>query len=158
MLESRSFTADEALQGKLIDFVAPNLPRWSGAGRPDGPAGATGRVTVRTAGAEVRRLEVSPLRELLGVLADPNIAYILLRPGLAGAVLRADPSGRDAARRGGGDLSDPRASMGCRCCRSTTPGLALIVLAVVFFILEIKITSYGMLTVAGVDLAWCWAR
>ena len=45
---------------------------------------AEGKVTVRTAGAEVRRFEMSPMRELLGVLADPNIAYLLLGLGWLG--------------------------------------------------------------------------
>lgn len=149
VVQSRSFTAQEALDAKLIDFVAPNLQAVVQA--LDGRTVHRGEaaVTVRTAGAEVRRFKVSPLRELLGVLADPNIAYILFGLGWLGLLF---------------ELMHPGAILpgvvGAVCLilgfygLSVLPvnyaGLGLIVLAIIFFILEIKVTSYGMLTVAGV--------
>ncbi len=149
VVQSRSFSAQEALDSKLIDFVAPNLQAVVKAldGRTIQRGGQA--VTVHTAGAEVRRFEVSPLRELLGVLADPNISYLLFGLGLLGLLF---------------ELTHPGAILpgvvGAVCLilgfygMSVLPvnyaGMGLIVLAIIFFILEIKITSYGMLTVAGV--------
>lgn len=149
VVQSRSFSAQEALDAKLIDFVAPNLQAVVKAmnGRSVRQNGQA--VTVHTAGAEVRRFEVSPLRELLGVLADPNIAYILFGLGWLGLLF---------------ELMHPGAVLpgvvGAVCLilgfygMSVLPvnyaGMGLIVLAIIFFILEIKVTSYGMLTVAGV--------
>src|SRR5215208_2047592 len=61
VLQSRSFSAQEALDGKLIDVLAPNVPALVKA--LDGRVLRQGdkQVTIRTAGAQVRRFEVSPL-------------------------------------------------------------------------------------------------
>ena len=149
VLESRSFTAQEALDAKLIDFVAPNLRALVNSLEGRTVNRGEAKVTVRTAGTEVRRFEVSPMRELLGVLADPNIAYLLFGLGWLGILF---------------ELTHPGAIfpgvVGAVCLilgfygMSVLPvnyaGMGLIVLAIVFFILEIKVTSYGMLTVAGI--------
>src|SRR4051812_6742664 len=78
VVQSRSFTADEALAAHLIDLVAPSLPRFLAA--IDGRTVKKGEaaIVLHTAAAPVERLEMSPLRRLLGAVADPNIAYLLL--------------------------------------------------------------------------------
>jgi membrane-bound serine protease (ClpP class) len=149
VVDSRSFTAEEALQGKLIDLVAPSLPRLLQA--VDGRQVRRGEriVTLRTAGAAVRTLELSPFRRFLAVLADPNIAYILLTLGALGIYF---------------ELMNPGAVLpgvvGGIClllgfyALSVLPvnyaGLGLLLLALIFFIAEVKVVSHGMLTVAGV--------
>jgi membrane-bound serine protease (ClpP class) len=149
VVKSRSFTAHEALQGKLIDLVAPNLPALVRAleGRAVKRGEAT--VTIRTAGSEVRRFEISPLRELLGVLADPNVTYILFGLGWLGLLFELMHPG--AVLPGVvGAICLILSFYGLSVLPVNYAGLALIFLAVIFFILEIKVTSYGMLTVAGV--------
>lgn len=149
VMKSRSFTADEALQNKLIDFIAPNLASLvrSLDGRTVRRAGAV--VPVRTAGTEVKRFEISPLRELLGVLADPNITYILFGLGWLGLFFELTHPG--AVLPGVvGAICLILSFYGLSVLPVNYAGLALIILAIIFFILEIKITSYGMLTVAGV--------
>jgi membrane-bound serine protease (ClpP class) len=149
VVESRSYTAHEALEGKLIDAVAPSLPALLRQidGRPVRKGERS--VTLRTARAEIVEVEVSPFRKILGVIADPNIAYILLTLGFLGLYF---------------ELMNPGAILpgvvGAVClilaffALSVLPvnyaGVALILLAIVLFIAEIKVTSYGMLTVAGV--------
>lgn len=159
VVESRSYSADEALAGRLIDLVAPNLPELLRAidGRTvrRGAAGNAGGtpVVLRTAGAPVRELEASAWRDLLGVIAHPNVAYILLTLGGLGLYF---------------ELMNPGAVLpgvvGAIClvlaffALSVLPfnqaGVALILLALLFFIAEIKVTSYGLLSVAG---AFCLA-
>ncbi|HEX9940805.1 MAG TPA: nodulation protein NfeD [Thermoanaerobaculia bacterium] len=149
VLQSRSYTAQEALAGKLIDLIAPNLPGLVKA--LDGRAVKRGEVAVaiRTAGAEVRRFEISPLREFLGVLADPNVTYILFGLGWLGLLFELMHPG--AVLPGVvGAICLILSFYGLSVLPVNYAGLALIVLAIIFFILEIKITSYGMLTVAGV--------
>ena len=109
-------------------------------------------VTVRTAGAEVRRFEVSPMRELLGVLADPNIAYILLGLGWLGLLFELMPPGRHLPGVVGA-VCLILGFYGMSVLPVNYAGMGLIFLAIVFFILEIKVTSYGMLTVAGIVCA-----
>ncbi len=149
VVKSRSFTAHEALEGKLIDLVSPNLTSLVRAldGRPVKRGETT--APIRTAGAEVRRFEISPLRELLGVLADPNVTYILFGLGWLGLMFELMHPG--AVLPGVvGAICLVLSFYGLSVLPVNYAGLALIFLAVIFFILEIKITSYGMLTVAGV--------
>jgi membrane-bound serine protease (ClpP class) len=149
VVESRSFTAQEALEGKLIDLVAPDLPALVKA--LDGRAVKRGEavVTLRTAGSPVKRFEISPLRALLGVLADPNITYLLFGLGSLGLLFELMHPG--AILPGVvGAIFLILSFYGLSVLPVSYAGLALLILAMVFFILEIKITSYGMLTVAGV--------
>jgi membrane-bound serine protease (ClpP class) len=149
VVKSRSFTAQEALEGKLIDLVAPDLASLVRA--LDGRTVKRGDATavIRTAGAEMRRLEISPLRELLGVLADPNVTYLLFGLGWLGLLFELMHPG--AILPGVvGALCLILSFYGLSVLPVNYAGLALIFLAIVLFILEIKVTSYGMLTVAGV--------
>jgi len=149
VIKSRSFAAQEALEGKLIDLVAPDV---GGLVRAlDGRTVKRGEavVTIRTAGAEVRRFEISPLRALLGVVADPNVAYLLFGFGCLGLLFELMHPG--AVLPGVvGVICLILGFYGLSVLPVNYAGLALILLAVIFFILEIKVTSYGMLTVAGV--------
>ena len=149
VVDSRSFTADEALEGKLIDLIAPNFNSLLDA--LDGRTFRRGEstVTLRTRGAEVREMEMSPLRKLLAIIADPNIAFMLLSLGGLGLYF---------------ELMNPGAIfpgvVGAIClilgffALSVLPvnyaGLALLLLALVLFIAEIKVVSHGLLTVGGV--------
>jgi membrane-bound serine protease (ClpP class) len=149
VLESRSFTAQEALQQRLVEVVEPTLPRLLQAvdGRRIGKGGSAVQ-PLRTAGAPVRRLEMGRVQRLLAVVAHPNVAYILLVLGFLGLYF---------------ELATPGAVLpgvvGAIClllgfyALSVLPldyaGVALLLLAVLFFLAEIKVASYGLLTVAG---------
>src|SRR3954449_2660383 len=149
VVQSRSFSAQEALDGKLIDLVAPDLPALVKA--LDGRAvkrGAT-TVTLHTAGAVVRTFEISSMRSFLGVLADPNITYLLLGLGSLGMLFELMHPG--AILPGVvGAICLILSFYGLSVLPVSYAGLALLLLAMIFFILEIKVTSYGGLGVAGV--------
>jgi membrane-bound serine protease (ClpP class) len=149
VLESRSFSAQEALQNKLIDLVVPNVPALVKSLNGRVVRRGEALVPIRTAGAEIRRIEISPLRAFLGVLADPNITYLLLGLGSLGLLFEITHPG--AVFPGVvGALCLILSFYGLSVLPVNYAGLALILLAIVFFILEIKVTSYGMLTVAGI--------
>src|SRR3954469_9256780 len=149
VLKSRSFTADEALQSKLIDLIAPDVPALVRA--LDGRVIHRGavQVTLHTNGARLRPFEISPLRAFLGVLADPNITYLLLGIGWLGLFFELMHPG--AILPGVvGAICLILSFYGLSVLPVSYAGLALLLLAMIFFILEIKLTSYGGLTVAGV--------
>jgi len=149
VLQSRSYTAGEALQNKLIEIVAPDVPALVRA--LDGRVVQRGanQVTLHTASAAVRPFAVSPLRALLGVIADPNITYLLLGLGSLGLLFEMMHPG--AVLPGVvGAICVVLAFYGLSVLPVNYAGVALILLAVLFFILEIKVTSYGMLGVAGI--------
>ncbi len=151
VLKSRSFTADEALENGLIDLVAPDLDALLAAidGREVRRGQSEETAPLRTAGADVRRLEMSPFQRFLSVIAHPNVAAILMSLGFLGLYF---------------EFSNPGAILpgvvGAIClilgflALSVLPvnvaGIALLLLAGILFIAEIKITSYGLLSVGAI--------
>jgi membrane-bound serine protease (ClpP class) len=149
VMESRSFTDKEALEAGLIDLIAADLPTLLERidGREIGSEGDEPRV-LATSGAVIESVEMSAVQRFLSALAHPNIAYLLMTLGGLGLYF---------------ELSNPGAVLpgvvGAVClilaffALSVLPinyaGVALILLALIFFIAEVKVTSYGLLTVAG---------
>jgi membrane-bound serine protease (ClpP class) len=148
VVDSRSFTADEALAAGLVDLVAPSLQALLVEldGRTIEKGGETRVLATRS--ARVATVEQSGFRRILSALAHPNLAYILLSLGFLGLYF---------------ELMNPGAIVpgvvGALCLLLALPALAvlpvnyagigLIFLAVVLFILEIKVTSFGLLTIGG---------
>jgi membrane-bound serine protease (ClpP class) len=149
VVKSRSFTAQEALQQKLVDVIAPDLPALLKAidGRTIRRGNAT--ETLHTAGAAVREIEMSPLRRFLGTLADPNIAYILLTLGGLGLTFELMSPGAVLPGVVGG-ICLILAFFALSVLPVNTAGLALLLLALLFFIAEIKVVSHGVLATGGV--------
>lgn len=149
VVESRSFTADEALEAELIDLVAASLPALLDEidGRVVAKNGRT--MTLETAGAEIREIEMSPWRQILGALAHPNIAYILLSIGFLGIYFELMNPGAILPGVVGG-ICLILAFFSLSMLPVNYAGVALILLAIVLFIAEIKVPSFGMLTVGGV--------
>lgn len=149
VLKSRSFSAEEALSGHLIDLIAPSLPSLLAKidGRPVKKGEAT--LTLHTAEAPLHEVTLSPLRKLLSTIADPNIAYVLLTLGTLGLFFELMHPGAILPGVVGGICL----ILGFY-AMSVLPvdyaGVALLLLALLFFIAEIKITSHGMLAVAGI--------
>lgn len=144
--ESVSVTENEALQLKIVDLVADNLDDL--LEKIDGMELA-GKGTLRTKGLNRVFIAETIRDKILKTLSDPNIAYILMMIGLAGLYF---------------ELSHPGAIfpgvIGAIClilaffAFQTLPvnyaGVLLIALAVVLFVLEMKVASYGLLSVGGI--------
>ncbi len=146
--ESVSITADEALKARVVDIVARDLDDLLAAldGRTVSVAGA--RITLRTKGLARTYYRPGFRDRVLRTISDPNIAYILMMIGLAGLYFELSHPG--AVFPGViGAISLVLAFFSFQTLPVSTAGLLLIILAVIFFIAEIKITSYGMLSVGG---------
>ena len=146
---SVSATETEALQLNVIDFIAAS--RDSLLLLLDGRVvNVAGRVdTLRTAHAAVRETPIGFRLKLLSVIADPNIVYILMLLGIYGLFFELYNPG--AILPGVvGSLSLILAFYSLQLLPLNWAGLLLILLALLLFILEIKITSYGLLSVGGV--------
>lgn len=149
VLESRSYTAEEALEYDLIDLITPRVEDLLDQidGREVEKAGEE-KVVLRTADAEIVELELPALRRLLAAVARPEIAALLMALGMLGIYL---------------ELSNPGTLLpgivGAICLivglysMSVLPvnyaGVALVMLALVLFIAEIKVPSFGLLTLGG---------
>jgi membrane-bound serine protease (ClpP class) len=149
VIQSRSFTAQEALQQKLVEVISPDVKDLLKAidGRTLRRGNAT--ETLHTAGVAVHEIEMSPLRRFLATLANPDVAYILLTLGGLGLTFELMSPGAVLPGVVGG-ICIILAFFALSVLPVNTAGLALILLALLFFIAEIKVVSHGVLAVGGV--------
>jgi membrane-bound serine protease (ClpP class) len=144
--ESVSVTAAEALKDNIIDVVAKNLDDL--INQIDGRT-IKDKGTLHLAGARRTQIKEGLRTKILKTISDPNIAYILLMIGLAGLYFELANPGSVLPGVVGG-IALILAFFSLQALPVNAAGILLILLAIVFFILELKITSYGMLSFAGV--------
>lgn len=147
--KSVSITENEALKLSVIDFIATDVQDL--LNQIDGKTVETidGEKTLATKNAKVIQQDMTFAQELLGLLSDPTLAYILLMLGIYGLFFELySPGAIFPGVVGGICLILALYSM------SSLPvnyaGLALIIFAVILFILEIKVISHGVLSIGGV--------
>ena len=146
--ESVSITAEEALEKKVVDLVVEDMDDLlkSLDGRViDMPSGKT---TLKTAG--LKRVHYKPnfRDKILKVISDPNIAYILMMIGLAGLYFELSHPG--AIFPGViGAISLILAFFSFQTLPVNYAGVILMLLGIIFFIAEVKVASYGILSVGG---------
>jgi membrane-bound serine protease (ClpP class) len=150
VVESKSFTEKEALEGKLVDLVVRDVPELLKA--------LDGRLVTRFDGTQVTldlkdaapALIVMNWRQVaLSLIARPEVLFLLLLGALAGL---------------GTEISHPGlifpGIVGAVClilflfATQVLPvnaaGVLLILLAITLFVAEVKVASYGLLTVGGI--------
>ena len=148
--KSLSYTEREALDGGLIDLVAKNeeelIDRLDGrtVKRFDGSA-----LTLALRGKPVVALPMTFRQRFLLTIANPNLAYILLMIGLLGLYFEFSHPGAILPGVLGG-ISLLLAVFAFQILPINYVGLGLIALAVILFILEVKVQSFGMLAVGGI--------
>ncbi|MFZ2444759.1 MAG: nodulation protein NfeD [Syntrophobacteraceae bacterium] len=146
---SVSATADEAFSQNVIDLVADDLPAL--LSKLDGwQLRRDGRtVVLNTRDIEQRFIKPGWSYSILRIIANPNLAYILLMIGLAGLYFELSNPGAVFPGVIGG-ISLILALYAMQTLPVNYAGFLIILLAVIFFIVEIKVASYGMLSFAGV--------
>jgi membrane-bound serine protease (ClpP class) len=98
---------------------------------------------------KITRREMNFRDKVLNIISDPNIAYLLMLAGIYGIFFELTNPG--AIFPGVfGMLSLILALYSFQTLPVNYAGLMLIILAIVLFILEIKVASYGLLTVGGI--------
>jgi len=144
--QSVSVTETEALKDNVVDIVAKDLDDLirqingrkienKGVLKLDHPKKVFIKESLRT--------------KVLKTISDPNIAYILMMVGLVGLFFELAHPGAVLPGVVGG-ISIILAFFAFQTIPINYAGFLLIILALVFFILEMKIASYGLLSVAGV--------
>ncbi len=144
--KSVSITETEALKANVIDIVAKDLEdlikQINGRTVKD-------KGVLRLAGAKQTLLKENLRTKILKTISDPNIAYILMMIGLAGLYFELSHPGAVLPGVVGG-ISIILAFYAFQTIPVNYAGFLLIVLALVFFIMEMKIASYGLLSIAGI--------
>jgi len=147
--ESVSITEQEALKLKVIDFISPDLK--SLLDRIDGMTVKTSErdVTITTKGITVQQRDMGIRSKVLDIISNPNVAYLLMLIGFYGIFFELTSPG-SILPGVIGVLSLILALYSFQTLPVNYAGLLLILLAVVLFILEIKVTSFGLLTIGGI--------
>ena len=148
--KSLSYTEKEALDGGLIDIIArteeeiiarfdgKTIKRFDGAER-----------TLALLGKPVVALPMTFRQKFLLTIANPNLAYILLMIGLLGLYFEFSHPGAILPGVLGG-ISLLLAVFAFQILPINYVGLGLVLLAVILFILEVKVQSFGMLAAGGI--------
>jgi membrane-bound serine protease (ClpP class) len=138
----------EAVEQGVVDFLARDLDELLrlADGRPVRRGEA--RLELRVAGAQVERMHPSFRHRALGLLAEPNIAYLLLMLGFYGLLFELQNPG--AILPGvAGAIFLVLAFLALSALPVNVAGLALLLLGVGFLLAEIKVQSHGVLGVGG---------
>ncbi len=144
--KSVSVTETEALKENVIDVVAKDLDDLI---RQINGRKIENKGVLKLDNPKKTLLEEDLRTKILKTISDPNIAYILMMIGLAGLYFELSHPGAVLPGVVGG-ISIILAFFAFQTIPVNYAGFLLIVLALVFFIMEMKITSYGLLSVAGI--------
>jgi len=144
--ESVSVTETEALKLNVINIVAKDLDDLI---RQINGRKIENKGVLKLDHPKKTMIEESLRTKVLKIISDPNIAYILMMIGLAGLYFELSHPGAVLPGVVGG-ISIILAFFAFQTIPVNYAGFLLIVLAIVFFIMEMKIASYGLLSVAGI--------
>jgi membrane-bound serine protease (ClpP class) len=148
--ESSSFTESEALKLKLIDIVAKDIQeviqKANGmeVKRFDGSS-----VVLQLEKPRILAFEMTRRQKFLSLLADPNITFILIGLGMLGLMIELYNPGLILPGVVG-VISLALFFLSVQILPINYAGLILIGLAAVLLILELKIQSYGLLTIGAI--------
>jgi membrane-bound serine protease (ClpP class) len=146
---STAITETEALDKQVIDLVAANTAEL--LARIDGKKVVlrSGTQTLHTRHARLEPVDMSFSEKVLDKISDPNVAYILMLLGFYGLLFELYNPGAILPGIVGG-ICLILAFYAMHTLPVNYAGLALLLFALVLFLLEIKIISHGALAIGGV--------
>jgi membrane-bound serine protease (ClpP class) len=148
--ESTNLTEREALDQRLVDLIASDLDDLLRQIDGREVRRFDGRTAMlRTQGVAVVRMEMTARERLLATIANPGLAFVLLSLGMVGFWVEFSHPGLILPGVVGA-VALLLFGFSTQILPINWVKLLLVVLAVVLFLLEIKITSYGALTAGGI--------
>ena len=147
--ESISATEGEALRDHVIDMVSKDLNTLLLDMNGRKVQTALAEKVLKTNGAKVLREEMGLRFRILNLISDPNVAYILMLLGFYGLFFELTSPGAIFPGVAGG-ICLILAFYAFQTLPVNYAGLMLIILAIILFILEVKIVSHGALTIGGI--------
>lgn len=146
---AKAVSAVEAHEVGLVDFIARDLPELLDQLEGQTVETTTGQHVLQTEGVLIEFLELSLIEEILQVLTNPNIVFILLTIGVQAILIEiSNPGGWVAGFIGVVCLT--LAVYGFGVLPVNWFGLIFLATAFVLFVLDIKAPTHGALTAAGV--------
>ncbi|HAD81643.1 MAG: serine protease [Candidatus Edwardsbacteria bacterium RIFOXYD12_FULL_50_11] len=146
---SVSLSETEALKRKVIDLIADDTEALLVFLEGRQVVMGQDTVVLHTKGAEKVQVEMNWRDRILSIISNPNIAYILFMAGLLGLYFEFSNPG--AIFPGVvGAISLILAFFSFQTLPVNYAGMLLIILAIVLFILDVKIASHGILSIGGI--------
>jgi membrane-bound serine protease (ClpP class) len=146
--EAASLAAEEAVADNVVDFLAANQRAVLDQAHGRTVTTAAGTLTLALTGAATESMEPGWRTRLLQVLANPNVAYILMLIGIYGLIFElANPGAIVPGVLGG--IALLLALYAFQTLPVNYAGLALIGLGILFFVGEALVPSFGALGVGG---------
>jgi membrane-bound serine protease (ClpP class) len=147
--ESVSIPANQAVKIHVVDFTATTIEELLNRINGLQINKASGVYVLHTKDARLNKISMNFRERILMVISDPNIAYIFMIIGMWGIFFELASPG--AIFPGViGALSLILAFVSFQTIPVNYAGILLILLAIVLFILEVKIVSHGMLAIGGI--------
>ena len=147
--EGASLPSDEAVTNHAIDVVATDLPELLRAIDGRVVKLRTREVTLDTGGLVLRGVQPDWRTELLSLITNPNVAYLLMLIGIYGLLLEGYNPGTFLPGVVGG-ISLLLALFAFQVLSVNYAGLALIALGVVLIVAESFVPSFGALGLGGI--------
>lgn len=143
---STSIISGLAVRERIVDLEAASLEALLKA--VDGRKLTDFPKALRTAGASIERLSMSARQRLLAAVCDPNVAMLLMSIGGAGILIELYSPGLILPGVVGA-VSLVLAFYSFQTLSASYAGVLLILLGMLFLLLELKITSFGLLALSG---------
>lgn len=150
-------TVDQAVSTPAADAVTLHVADAIASTLDEVLADANGRtvtvkggtqVTVDVAGAAVSEASMNPIQDFLHLLADPNVAFVLFTIGFYGLIFEVIHP--NFATGIAGSISIVLALIGFGSLPLNAGGLLLVVLGIGLLVVDLNVTSHGLLTVGGI--------
>ena len=149
VVKSVSISAEEAKRLNVIDLIAGNVKALTLAIDGREIQTASGPMTLKTGRLEIVYHEMSPRLKMLDIISNPNVAYVLMMIGVVGLYFEMSNPGLVFPGVIGA-VSMVLAFYAMQTLPIDYAGLLLVLLGALFFIAEIGVMSYGLLSIAGV--------
>jgi membrane-bound serine protease (ClpP class) len=146
--EAVTLTAPDALEQNVIDVIAENIDELLTAIDGREVKLHDRSVTLATEGLDVREIEPDWRTELLAIITNPTLAYILLLVGVYGLLLEGYNPGALVPGIIGG-ISLLLALYAFQILPVNYAGLALMVLGLALIAVELFVPSFGILGIGG---------
>jgi membrane-bound serine protease (ClpP class) len=147
--ESANITEKEALANNVIEFIVPTVDSLLKVIDGIEVEVLSGKKVLHTANGRVDRFSMNWRQKMLDILSDPNILYILFLLGISGLGLELYNPGSILPGVVGG-ICIILFLYSVQTIPINYAGVLLIIFSAVLFLLEIKIPSYGLLSIGGV--------
>ena len=147
--KSFAYSETEALADSAIDLIAKDEQDLMNLVDGKTIAVSGGTKTLHTKDTPIELYKMTFFQKFLDIISDPSIAYILMMLGMFGILFEFFNPG--AILPGiVGVISLILAYYSMHTLPINFAGLALIIFALILFLLEIKVVSHGLLTIGGV--------